>query len=220
MGISWGSTALVMVSAVNKRPAPAIMDIGMSFLLSGPVTSLTIWGTRSPTKPMIPETETEIAARSDPTTSSIKVTAFVLTPRLDADLSPREIRLRSLAKKRVVINPAARKTRIRHASNHVLDAKLPMSQKIIMETCSSAVYFKKLIPAERMAPTMIPDNIRLLEESFPKGFFPEEEKYITKKRVKHAPVKAKSGTETIAMPKFKKIAMQAPNAAPAEIPKV
>ncbi len=208
------------MSAINKSPAPVIMEMGISFLLSGPVTNLTICGTRRPTKPMIPETETEIAASSEPVTRSINVTILVFTPRLDADRSPREIRLRSLAKKSVIMKPATRKISIRHVSNHVLDAKLPISQKIMTETCSSAEYFKKLIPAESMAPTMIPDKIRLLEDSLPMDFLPEEEKKITKKSVEHAPVKAKSGTETIAIPKFKKIAIQAPNAAPAEIPSV
>ncbi len=58
----------------------------------------------------------------------------------------------------------------------VLDAKLPISQKIITETCSLAMNFKKLIPAERMAATIIPDKIRLLDESPAIGFFDEYDK--------------------------------------------
>ena len=43
---------------------------------------------------------------------------------------------------------------------------------------------------------------------------------MTRNRVMHAPVKAKAGTETKAALKFNKMALLAPNAAPAETPKV
>ncbi len=58
-------------------------------------------------------------------------------------------------------------------SAHVFEAKLPINQKIITETCSLAINFKKLIPAERIAATIIPDKIRLLDESPASGFFDE-----------------------------------------------
>ena len=56
---------------------------------------------------------------------------------------------------------------ISNTSIQVLDPKLPMSQKIITATCSSAIYFKKLMPAESMAATMMPDKIKLFEETPP-----------------------------------------------------
>ena len=46
-----------------------------------------------------------------------------------------------------------------------MEPKLPISQKMITLTCSSTMYLIKLTPADRMAETMIPDRIRLLEES-------------------------------------------------------
>lgn len=220
MGISWGRTALVMVSAQRRRDAPTSIETGTSLRLSGPVTNLTMWGTRRPTKPIIPETETEIAARREPVTSSINVTFLVSTPRLVADLSPRETRFKSLAKNMAVTKPPPRKSSVSTTSNQVLEAKLPMSQKIITATCSSAVYLRKLIPAERMAPTIMPERIRVLEEREAEEFFPVYERYITKSRVRQAPAKANSGTETIAAPRLKRIAIQAPKAAPAETPSV
>jgi hypothetical protein len=80
-----------MVSANNNKKAPAIMDRGISFRLSGPVINLTVCGTRSPTKPMIPETDTQMAASMEPVTNKRMVTFFRSTPRLVADLAPREI---------------------------------------------------------------------------------------------------------------------------------
>ena len=43
---------------------------------------------------------------------------------------------------------------------------------------------------------------------------------MTRNRVVQAPVKANAGTETKAALKFSKIAMLAPNAAPADTPRV
>ncbi len=105
-------------------------------------------------------------------------------------------------------------------SNHVFEAKLPMSQKIITETCSLAINFKKLMPADRIAPTIIPDKIRLLDDNPAIGFFEEKDKNITTNKVAQAPIKANMGTETYAAPKFNKIAIHAPKAAPAETPRV
>ncbi len=85
------------------------------------------------------------------------------------------------------------------------------------ETCSSAIYFRKLIPAVRIDATMIPDNMRLLEETPPL----DEDRYSTNKSVIAAPVNAKSGTEKDPIKlKFIKSATEAPNAAPAETPRV
>ena len=47
-----------------------------------------------------------------------------------------------------------------------------MSQKMMTETCSSAMYFMKLMPADRIAATMMPERIRLLEEKAEVLFFP------------------------------------------------
>ena len=68
MGISDGNTERVIVSAVSNKIAPAKRDMGISRRLSGPVSSLIIWGTKSPTKPMIPDTDTHIAATNDAVT--------------------------------------------------------------------------------------------------------------------------------------------------------
>jgi len=173
MGISWGRTARVIVSAKRSRTAPDNMDRGISFRLSGPVINLTIWGTRSPTKPIMPDIDTQTAARKEPERSRIKVTFFKSTPRLDADFAPREIRLRSLAKNMEIKNPAIRKIMMVATLSHVLEAKLPISQKMMTDTCSLAMNFKKLIPAERMAATITPDKIRLLEERPAIGFLDE-----------------------------------------------
>ena len=162
-----------MVSANNNKKAPASMDRGISFRLSGPVINLIVCGTRRPTNPMIPETDTQTAAIIEPVTSKMMVTFFKSTPRLVADLAPSEIKFKSRAKNIAIKNPIIRKIRTAEKSSHVLDAKLSISQNIMTETCSLAMNFKKLIPAESMAATMIPDRIRLLDESVRLGFFEE-----------------------------------------------
>ncbi len=67
----------------------------------------------------------------------------------------------------MIKNPRHKNEDVIKTSAHVLEAKLPISQKMIIETCSSATCFKKLIPADKMAATMIPERIRLLEEKPP-----------------------------------------------------
>jgi hypothetical protein len=64
-------------------------------------------------------------------------------------------------------NPRHKNKDVIKTSAHVLEAKLPISQKIIIETCSSATYFKKLIPADKIAATIIPERIRLLDDKPP-----------------------------------------------------
>ena len=210
----------MIVSAKRRRIAPVIIDIGMTFKLSGPVSNLTICGMRSPTKPIIPETDTEIAASNEPVTSKITTTFFISTPRLDAAFSPRDIRFKSLAKRIDIKKPIVKKLETAIASIHVFDAKLPMSQKMITETCSSAMYFKKLIPADKIAAIIIPDKIKLFEEKFEPVLLEEPERKITRIRVEMAPTNANKGIETKNAPRFNKIAMHAPNAAPAETPRV
>lgn len=222
MGISPGRIALVNVSADNKSIAPDNIETGISLRLSGPVRNLTMWGTRSPTNPIIPDTETQIAVTMDAVTRRIRVTLFVCTPREEAVRLPREIRLRSRAKNIIIKNPPHKNNNVIITSAHVFETKLPISQKMIIETCSSATYFKKLIPADKMAATIIPERIRLFEEKPPLA----DERYTTKNRVPIAPMKAKAGTEqaprkilskrTI----LKKNARQAPKAAPADTPSV
>ena len=60
------------------------------------------------------------------------------------------------------INSSSRLTSVQ-----VLEPKLPINQNIMTETCSSAIYFNKLIPADKIAATMIPERIRLLEDNPP-----------------------------------------------------
>ena len=80
--------------------------------------------------------------------------------------------------------------KVKATSSQVRELKLPRSQKIITLTCSSATYLMKLIPADRIVATMIPDRMRLLEAIRPS----KEEMERTKSRVSRAPTKAKSGT--------------------------
>jgi len=112
MGISDGKTALVIVSAHKSKIAPAIMETGISLRLSGPVTALVMCGTSRPTKPIMPETETQTAATREAVTRSIRVTFFVSTPSDEAVLSPKAIRLRSLAKKKDIKKPVHTKSRV------------------------------------------------------------------------------------------------------------
>jgi len=112
MGISDGKTALVSVSAHKSKIAPTIMETGISLRLSGPVTARVMCGTSRPTKPIIPETETQTAAIREAVTRSASVTFFVSTPSEEAVLSPRAIRLRSLAKKKDIKKPAHTNSRV------------------------------------------------------------------------------------------------------------
>ena len=104
-------------------------------------------------------------------------------------------------------NPKNKKTVTISTLAQVLEAKLPMSQKIITDTCSLAMNFKKLIPAERIAATMIPDRIRLLEVRLLELCLDEPDRKITKNRVAQAPTKANRGTETKAADRFRTMAM-------------
>ena len=79
------------------------------------------------------------------------------------------------------------KLKVSSTSAQVLELKLPISQKIITATCSSATYFRKLMPADKMAATIIPDKIRLFEDSP----LPLDERYMTKSKVAAAPQKSK-----------------------------
>ena len=112
MGISDGKTALVSVSAHKSKIAPTIMETGISLRLSGPVTARVMCGTSRPTKPIIPETETQTAAIREAVTRSASVTFFVSTPSEEAVLLPRAIRLRSLAKKKDIKKPAHTNSRV------------------------------------------------------------------------------------------------------------
>ena len=96
MGISTGRTALVIVSADKRIIAPVRKDKGSNLRLSGPVTDRIICGTKRPIKPIIPDTDTHIAATMDAVIRSIIVTCFVFTPSELALFSPMAIRLRSL----------------------------------------------------------------------------------------------------------------------------
>ena len=80
---------------------------------------------------------------------------------------------------------------IHYTKLYDLAAKLPMSQKIITETRSSAAYFKKLNPAESIAATIIPERIRLLDE-YPPAVPPD--RYSTTANVITAPAKAHNPT--------------------------
>ncbi len=61
---------LAMVSQAIRNMPPEMAAIGINFLCIGPVTSLTAWGTISPTKPITPDADTIIADASEETRSS------------------------------------------------------------------------------------------------------------------------------------------------------
>src|SRR5210317_1413094 len=191
MGISVGKTARVMVSAINNKIAPAKRDMGISRRLSGPVSNRIMWGIKSPTKPIIPDTDTQIAATNDAVTSRKMVTFLVSTPREDAVRFPNAIRFKSRAKNMKAKKPNNINIKVRPTSVQVFEPKLPINQKMMTATCSSATYFKKLMPADKMAATIMPDRIRLFEESPPL----EDERYTTNNNVTAAPTKANNGTE-------------------------
>ena len=118
----------------------------------------------------------------EPVISRIIITFLISTPRLEAAFSPRDIRFKSLAKRIDIKKPIVKKLETARTSIHVFDAKLPMSQKIITETCSSAMYFKKLMPADNIAAIIMPDKIRLFEEKAEFGLLEEPDRKITRKR--------------------------------------
>ena len=51
IGISFGDTVLARVSTIIMKPAPMLMDAGMSFTLLLPKSILQKWGTMRPTHP-------------------------------------------------------------------------------------------------------------------------------------------------------------------------
>jgi len=191
MGTSTGRTALVIVSAPRSSPAPARLEAGINFLLSAPVKKRIRCGTIRPTKPIMPDTDTQTAVMKDAVTRRIILTLPAEMPNELADRSPRDMIFRSRAKNRQIKKPAKTQTQLKETSAQVLEAKLPINQKMMMETCSSAMYLRKLIPADKMAATIIPDSIKLLEDISPL----KEERDITATRVPTAPQNAKIGTE-------------------------
>lgn len=112
------------------------------------------------------------------------------------------------------------KEKVRRTSLQDFPTRLPISQKIMTPTCSLAKYLIKPIPADKIAETMTPARIKVLDESLSSGAASEK----TMARVAIAPKKAKSGIENQKgndMPKIVKMnAREAPKAAPEEIPSV
>ena len=150
-------------------------------------------------------------------TSITRATRRVSTPRDSALRSPKERRLRSREKNMVMKNPTPTRAQVIDTSAQVRETKLPINQKMITATCSSARYLMKLSPAARIAATMMPERIRLLDEIPP----PAEERKTTIARVATAPIKAKTGTaETPIRATSKSRATAAPKAAPADTPRV
>ena len=70
-------------------------------------------------------------------------------------------------------------------SVQVAPAKLPMSQNIMTATCSSARYLQKLIPADKIAETMIPERIKCVDDRVFPPFF-EVDARANKHQIKEA----------------------------------
>ena len=81
----------------EAKMAPASSDTGISRRLSGPVNSRIMCGTSSPTKPMMPETDTQTAATREAVINNVTVTLLVSTPSEDAARFPSDIRFKSRA---------------------------------------------------------------------------------------------------------------------------
>jgi len=186
-----GKTALVIVSAVKSKIAPVNAEAGINLLLSGPKIKRIKWGIIRPTKPIIPDTDTQTAVTRDAVIKRIILTRFVSIPKEEADLSPNDIIFKSRAKKTDTTSPIETNKKVKKTSDQILEPKLPISQKIIIETCSSATYLIKLIPADKIAATIKPDNIKLVEDILPL----EDDRTSTAPRVVTPPINAKKGTE-------------------------
>ena len=102
----------------------------------------------------------------------------------------------------------------------VAPARLPMSQKMMMPTCSSARNLRKPMAADRMALTITPARIRLVELRLRSPLARKS----TTARVATPPAKANTGTDTPTgsiRPKIcRTITSEAPKAAPVLIPRV
>ncbi len=97
MGSSDGSNALVIVSAQSSKMAPEKKQAGISTRLSGPTMNRRRCGIIRPTKPIIPETETQIAVISEAAIRRILRVLSVSTPKVSAVRDPKDIILRSRA---------------------------------------------------------------------------------------------------------------------------
>jgi len=216
-GHRWGSIARVTVSARSNRHAPARAAVGISRRWSGPVTKRTMWGTSSPTKPMIPETATQAAAINEALTSIVIDNLAGDTPSEAAVRLPMANKLRSRPKNKAMANPAPTTATTMPTSVQVLEAKLPINQKMMMPTSSPAIYLMKLTPADRMAATMMPERIRLAEDRSPLLAVSQ----ITTINVPTAPANANNGSDqALITARFIHNAMAAPKAAPDETPRV
>ncbi len=220
MGTSAGSTALVRVSAQRRSRPPPRKESTIRRRLSGPAKWRSRCGATRPTKPIIPDTATHRAVISEQVSRSVQRSRAVFTPNEAAARSPAAIMLRSRLKNRQTAEPAkAAGARRRMSCREALDRE-PMSQKMMMLTCSSARNLRKPMAAERMAATITPERIRLDEESR----WSPAAKVSTATRAAILPAKAKSGTEKLCG-RVKPItcrtmANEAPKAAPDETPRV
>ena len=98
MGSSEGKIALEIVSADISRIAPPKKQAGIRMRLSGPRSRRRKWGTISPTNPMIPDTDTQIAVISEAQTSNIFLVFPVSIPSDAAVLAPSAMMFRSRLK--------------------------------------------------------------------------------------------------------------------------
>ncbi len=80
-------TVLAIKSAPNIKTAPKKADAGITILLSGPVTSLTMCGTIMPTKAIMPQTATDTEVSRVVIIKSVNLVLLTLRPNVVAESS-------------------------------------------------------------------------------------------------------------------------------------
>ena len=205
------------VSESKRKIAPEKNDKGINFLLSAPITNLTICGIIKPTKAITPVYATDTLVIIEPNISIKFLENWTLIPNELPWSSPNINKFKSLEKIIASVVGISIIGTIIFKLIHRAESKPPASQNIIC-LCDS-ISPEKIIIAEvielRKAPIAIPDNIKVGTEIFPD----KVETVKTNNNDIKEPKNANIGTihtDKTAIPV--KIAKTAPVAPPADIP--
>ena len=138
-GSSYGGRAeRANVSTTIRNTAPPSRHTGIRLLWSGPIKDLNMCGTMSPTKPITPHMETQVATSIDDPSRIIRRTLFTFTPRARALDSPAVIMFMARAFTAMSRTPRTIGGSMTARSPHLRPSKLPSIQNTIEVTVSAS----------------------------------------------------------------------------------
>ena len=185
-------TSLANVSAASRNTPPPSALSGTKTRWSAPVTSLSVCGTTSPTKAMVPEKATAVPVIRDAVASSAFRVSPTRTPRARASSSLTINRFRSRERSRATTIPNSTNGMEIRTSAHLDASSPPASQKIISR-CASRLLVNRMIAditAAMKALMATPASRRAAMEKRP----PTDATMYTSARAPAAPVKDMAGS--------------------------